>query len=168
MANKKEIAILLHNIRSVYNVGSIFRTADALGIDKIYLSGFTPTPLDRFGRYRKDLSKVALGAEKNVSWQYVKDPKRLIEKLNPPLLKLQRVKERYQIIALEQNKNSIDYKKVKIKSKVLFVVGNEVEGVSEKILRMCDVVAEIPMKGKKESLNVSVALAVALFCIIYK
>ena len=157
MTIKKEIAVLLHNIRSTHNVGSIFRTADALGVNKIYISGITPTPLDKFNRPRKDVAKVALGAEKTTNWEYEKDPKKIIRKLK---------KQKYKIIALEQNKDSVDYKKIKINHPVLFVVGNEVDGVSQDILSLCDVVAEIPMNGKKESLNVSVAFGVSLFRIL--
>jgi len=151
---QKETAILLHNIRSTHNVGSIFRTADAVGVDKIYISGYTPTPIDKFGRFRKDIAKVALGAEKNVGWEQIDDSKKIIKKLK---------KENYQIIGLEQAKNSVDYKKVKTEKKILIVVGNEVGGIDREILKLCDVLAEIPMKGKKESLNVSVAFGVALF-----
>ena len=155
----KEVGVLLHNIRSTHNVGSIFRTADALGVKKIYLSGYTPTPLDRFGRNRGDIAKVALGAEKIIAWEYVKNPKSLINKLK---------NKKYQIIALEQGKFSIDYKKVKVQYPVLFVVGNEVNGIEKNILSLCDIVAEIPMKGEKESLNVSVAFGVALFRMLDK
>ena len=155
--NNLEVEVLLHNIRSTHNVGSIFRTSDALGVSKIYLSGYTPTPIDRFGRKRKDIGKVALGAEKNINWGYTNVPEKIIRKLK---------KEKYKIIGLEQSKDSVDYKKVKLNSKVLFIVGNEVDGISQKILSMCDVVAEIPMKGEKESLNVSVAFGVALFRIL--
>ena len=95
--------IILDNIRSVYNVGSIFRTSDALGIDKIYLCGYTPTPIDRFGRARYDLAKVALGAEKDIPSEYFTDTKKLIKKLK---------KEGFQIIAIEQDKKSVDFKKV--------------------------------------------------------
>lgn len=155
----KEVYVLLHNIRSTHNVGSIFRTSDALGISKIFLSGYTPTPLDKFGKPRKDIAKVALGAEKSISWEYIKNIKKLIEKLK---------NERYKVVALEQSKNSVDYKKVKIKNKILFIVGNEVSGVEKNILELCDIVAEIPMGGGKESLNVSVAFGVGLFRILNK
>ena len=154
MKNKKQIVVLLHNIRSVYNVGSIFRTADALGVEKIYLSGYTPTPTDKFNRPRKDIAKVALGAEKNIKWDYSKNPIKIIEKFK---------KEKFQIIGLEQSKKSVDYKKIKIKTPSLFIVGNEVGGIDQKILDICDMVAEIPMQGQKESLNVSVAFGVGLF-----
>ncbi len=150
----KEIYVLLHNIRSSHNVGSIFRTADAAGVSKIFLSGYTPIPTDKFGKAEGNIAKTALGAEKTLSWEYVRLPMWNIQKM-----KLKGV----QIIAIEQAKNSIDYKKVKIKYPVLFLVGNEVKGLSPSILKKCDVVAEIPMKGKKESLNVSVSFGVAIF-----
>ncbi len=151
---EKQVEILLHDIRSTHNVGSIFRTCDALGISKIYISGYTPTPTDKFDRARKDIAKVALGAEKSIPWEYVKSPLALIKKLK---------KNKYSIIALEQSKDSIDYKKIKIEKPMLFVVGNEVTGIDSKILSLADNIVEIPMKGKKESLNVSVAFGVALF-----
>ncbi len=160
---KNTICVLLHNIRSTHNVGSIFRTSDALGVNKIYLSGYTPTPLDRFDRPRKDVAKVALGAEKTIEWEYLKDPKQIIQKLK---------KDGFQIIGLEQSEKSVDYKKVTVRQssqqevKILFVVGNEVDGMESDIINMCDVVAEIPMMGEKESLNVSVAFGVGLFRIL--
>jgi tRNA G18 (ribose-2'-O)-methylase SpoU len=151
---EKEIAVLLHDIRSTHNVGSIFRTADTLGVNKIYISGYTPTPLDKFNRPRKDIAKVALGAEKTISWEHVDEPKKLLKKLS---------KEGFQIIGVEQSENSVDYKNVKIENKVLFIVGNEVSGMEKGMLKLCNVVAEIPQRGEKESLNVSVAFGVALF-----
>ncbi len=144
--------VVLDNIRSVHNVGSIFRTSDALGVDKIYLCGCTPTPKDRFGRDRNDLAKVALGAEKNIEWEYCKITEEAIKKLK---------KEKVQIIAIEQAKNSVDYKKVKAKELTAVILGEEVNGLSKGLLKLADIVAEIPMKGKKESLNVSVAFGVA-------
>ena len=155
--SEREVIVLLYNIRSTHNVGSMFRTADALGVRKIYLSGYSPTPTDQYGKMRQDIEKVALGTEKTVAWEYVKTPEQTINKFK---------ESKYQIIGLEQSKNSIDYKKVKAGKKVLFIVGNEVEGISKKILSLCDKVTEIPMKGNKESLNVSVAFGVALFRII--
>lgn len=154
-----KVIVILDNIRSTHNVGSIFRTADAAGVDKIFLCGTTPAPIDRFGRVRKDITKVSLGAEKSVSWNYVKDTVSVIKKLK---------KEGYQIIALEQEENSVDYKKIKLvkNSKIALVLGEEVNGIDKNILKIADIVAEIPMKGKKESLNVSVAFGVALFRIL--
>ena len=151
------VAVLLHNIRSTYNVGSLFRTADAAGVSKIYLSGYTPTPVDKFNRPRKDIAKVALGAEKSVAWEYAHSPEKIIKELK---------RQKFQIVALEQTEDSVDYKKMKIKKPVLFIVGNEVEGIEKKMLALCDTVAEIPMRGRKESLNVSVAFGVALFRIL--
>ncbi|MEK7552469.1 MAG: TrmH family RNA methyltransferase [Patescibacteria group bacterium] len=153
----KQTYLILHNIRSVHNVGSIFRTADACDINKIYLIGLTPTPTDKFDRERKDLSKVALGAEKNIPWEKCPSTPQLIKKLK---------KEGFLIVSLEQSPKSVDYKKIKIKQKTAFILGNEVEGISESILKMSDVVAEIPMRGKKESLNVSVAAGVMLFRVL--
>src|SRR6185369_9412628 len=107
MKNNKKInqqnILILHNIRSVENVGAMFRTADAAGIDKIYLTGYTPAPLDRFGRKRGDLAKSALGAEEFVVWEQKKNILSLVAKLK---------KEGFLIIAIEQDKKSIDYKKV--------------------------------------------------------
>jgi len=146
--------LILHNIRSVENVGAMFRTADAAGIDKIYLTGYTPAPLDRFGRKRKDLAKSALGAEEFVKWEQKKSATSLIDKLK---------KEKYFIIGIEQDKRSVDYRKVTPRPKNVFIVGAEVQGIPKSILNMCDVIAEIPMLGRKESLNVSVALGIVLF-----
>jgi len=154
---EKKVCVLLHNIRSTHNVGSIFRTADASGVSKIYLSGYTPAPMDKFNRPRKDIAKVSLGAEKVVEWEQIKNPKILIKNLKA---------KKYQIIALEQAKNSVDYKKVRAEHRVLFVVGNEVSGIPKEILKLCDIVAEISMAGEKESLNVSVAFGVTVFRIL--
>jgi tRNA G18 (ribose-2'-O)-methylase SpoU len=155
----------LPDIRSVENVGAIFRTADAVGIDKIYLTGYTPAPLDRFGKKRKDLAKSALGAEEFVKWEIKKGLPALIRRLR---------RDGYKIIAIEQDKKSIDYKKISTrggpaygwKGGLVFIVGTEVTGLPKNILNKCDIIAEIPMCGKKESLNVSVATGVALFRIL--
>ncbi len=149
----RDIRILLHNIRSVYNVGAIFRTADAIGVSKVYLSGYTPGPLDRFGRVRKDFAKCALGSETSVPSEHV-DCMKTIKVLS---------KEGFQVVVLEQADTSIDYKKVKIGQKTLVICGNEVSGVEKKVVRNADIVAEIPMRGNKESLNVSVSAGIALF-----
>lgn len=151
---KNEIFVLLHDIRSVHNVGSMWRTANAVGVNKIFLSGYTPLPIDRFGRERKDFTKVALNSQKSVIWEYAENPTNLVKWLR---------KEGFRIVAIEQAKNSIDYKKVKIKHPVLFLVGNEVDGITKRLQNLADVIAEIPMKGDKESLNVSVAFGVAVF-----
>ena len=156
---KKEVIVVLDNIRSTFNVGSIFRTADALGINSLILGGTTPAPVDRFGRERKDVAKVSLGAEKSVPWTYEKDVLNTVKKLK---------KTGYQIISIEQSDKSVDYKKIKLSkfNKVVFVMGAEVEGVDKNILKISDMIAEIPMYGEKESLNVSVSFGVALFRIL--
>jgi tRNA G18 (ribose-2'-O)-methylase SpoU len=151
---KKNVSLILSDIRSIHNVGSIFRTADCAGISKIYLAGYTPAPVDRFGRARRDFAKVSLGAEKTVAWEAVSDIKKLISKLK---------KEKIQIIAVEQSKNSIDYRKVKPTGPTAILYGNEVGGVPKDVLKLCDVIAEIPLHGEKESLNVSVSVGVSLF-----
>jgi len=153
----QKTVLVLDNIRSVYNVGAIFRTADALAIDRIYLVGITPAPVDRFGRFRKDLAKAALGAEKSVTWESVTSLTSIFKKLKAT---------GYQLIAIEQGFRSVDYKIVQTKNRVAFVVGEETKGISKKFLKLCDLVAEIPMRGQKESLNVSVATGVALFRIL--
>ncbi|NVN97136.1 TrmH family RNA methyltransferase [Candidatus Nomurabacteria bacterium] len=159
MQSKKEISniLILPDIRSAVNVGAIFRTADAVGIDKIYIVGVTPRPNEQFGRIQKDIAKSALGAETWIPWEYK-------EKLIPLISSLK--KEGYEIVALEQSKTSVDYRKYKKKDKFAFILGPEVTGLDKKILDKCDKIVEIPMKGKKESLNVSVAAGVALFQIL--
>lgn len=153
----KQNILIIHDVRSVQNVGAMFRTADAVGIDKIYLTGYTPAPLDRFGRKRKDLAKSALGAEEFIPWESKKSISTLLSKLK---------REKYLIVGIEQDKKSIDYKKIKLREKNAFIVGTEVTGIPKNILQKCDIIAEIPMKGKKESLNVSVALGIAVFRIL--
>lgn len=154
MNKEYKSVIILHDIRSVVNVGAVFRTADAVGISKIYLSGYTPTPIDRFGRVRGDISKSALGAEKTIQWEYFKEIDEVFEKLK---------EEGFEIVGVEQDQNSMDYKKFKIKQDTVFLFGNEVEGVSKEVLKKCDKIIEIPMRGEKESLNVSVSAGVVLF-----
>lgn len=156
MINKSSI-LILPDIRSAINVGAIFRTADAVGIDKIYLVGTTPTPTDQFGRIQKDIAKSALGAETWIPWEYKKNLLTVISKLK---------QDGYTIIAIEQNEKSVDYRKIKTSKKSAFILGPEVGGLDKKILNKCDQIAEISMYGKKESLNVSVACGVALFRIL--
>lgn len=155
--NKPEVSLLLHDIRSIHNVGSIFRTADAFGVTRIFLSGYTPAPVDRFGRKRTDVAKVALGAEENVAWQKIEGS--LVEFIK---------KFDGKIIAIEQDSRSVDYRKAldglqSEKIKIILILGNEIGGVSGDILDLADVIAEIPMRGSKESLNVSVAAGITLF-----
>ncbi|MEK7653179.1 MAG: RNA methyltransferase [Patescibacteria group bacterium] len=145
---KKELIVICDNIRSLYNVGSIFRTSDALGVTKIFLCGITGKP------GQKGVDKVALGAEKAVAWEHYRHAWRLVEKLK---------KQGVKIVALEQIKKSIDIKKFKPKFSLALIVGNEVNGVSPSLLKRADAVVEIPMKGVKESLNVAVAFGIVAY-----
>ncbi len=149
---------ILHNIRSLFNVGSMFRTADAAGIEKLYLCGITSTPYDVFGRPRAQIAKVALGAEKTVPWEHVRSTAKVIERLRH---------DGYKIIALEQSKKSVPYYTLNAQRftlpKIALIVGHEVRGVAPAILKQCDAVIEIPMYGKKESLNVGVAFGIVAF-----
>lgn len=147
-------SVILDNIRSVHNVGSIFRTCDAAGVGKLYLCGTTPTPVDRFGRARKDLAKVALGAETTVAWEYMSDTREAIAKCKA---------EGVSVISVEQTDDAIDYTKLSTAGPVAFVFGNEVDGVSNDALSLCDAAVEIPMAGSKESLNVAVTVGIILF-----
>lgn len=150
---------VLDNIRSVYNVGSIFRTCNAIGIEKIILCGITPTPIDKKGRRRSDFAKVALGAEDRVEWEYCETAEQVLKKLK---------EDGWYIIAVEQDETSVDYKTVSVKERgnVAFVIGAEVDGLDKGTLALCDVIAEIPMLGTKESLNVTIAFGVAVYRIL--
>src|SRR3989344_3013484 len=152
---KIDIILILENIRSVENTGSIFRTAECLGVTKIILIGTTPAPLDRFGRKRKDFAKVSLGAENLIKWQQAGNIVSVIKELK---------KHGFQIITLEQTNESVkNIRDFKPRERFALVVGNEVDGVSKGALKASDIVLEIPMHGKKESLNVAVAAGIALF-----
>ncbi|HUC01550.1 MAG TPA: TrmH family RNA methyltransferase [Candidatus Paceibacterota bacterium] len=153
-----ELIVIAHDIRSVHNVGSIFRTADAAGVAKIYLCGITPSPVDRFRAVRPDFAKVALGAEKFVPWESAKTTAGVIKKLKA---------EGYEIFALEQSKRSVPYydaaRAMRAGARVAIILGNEVKGLPPSILRSADRILEIPMMGEKESLNVAVAFGVVAF-----
>lgn len=151
---KQEICVVLDNVRSVHNVGSIFRTSDAAGVSKIILCGYTPSPMDRFGRKRKDFVKVSLGAEDFVRWQSTPD-------IISAMADIKR--QGFFVVAVEQAKNSIDYRILKLHKKTAFIFGNESDGLPPAVLKKCDAVAEIPMLGLKESLNVSVSVGIILF-----
>jgi len=157
MKSNNDFILILPDIRSAINIGAIFRTADSVGISKIFLTGYTPRPTDKFGRIQKDIAKSALGAETWIPWEYKKT-------ITPLLTSLK--KDGYKIVAIEQDKRAIDYRKIKLENKVAIIMGPEVTGLPKNVLDKCDVIAEIPMHGKKESLNVSVACGVALFRIL--
>lgn len=153
--------VILDNIRSAHNVGSVFRTADAVGVEKIVLCGVTPTPLDKFDRAVSDIAKVALGAEKNIPWEKAESAPVAVRKLK---------KKGYFIIAIEQADNSVDYRSVKIPegAPVAVILGSETEGVSKSLLKLADIIMEMPMVGKKESLNVAVAFGIAAYRLAFK
>jgi len=140
------ISILVENVRSVHNVGSIFRSADGFGADKIYLSGYTAYPP------REDLSKTALGSEDAVPWEHFENPIDAAKKI---------INQGIALVLLEQTIKSKPIYDIDWSFPVCFIVGNEVKGVSEELSKMATVHAEIPMRGVKQSLNVSVAAGVA-------
>ena len=153
---KKEFCLILHNIRSAYNIGAIFRTADGIGISKIYLTGYTPSPASGENLFQtkseKMIAKTALGAEKYIEWKKNKNISSLIAKLK---------NNKFQIVALEQNEKSTDYIRFKPKFPMALIMGNEPKGINKRILDKCDSIIEIPMRGRKESLNVAVAVGIA-------
>ncbi len=158
-----KLVVVLHNIRSVHNVGSIFRTADAAGVLKIYLCGITPAPFDRLKTLRPDFAKVALGAHEYIAWESAKSTAAVIKKLKG---------EGYKICAIEQAKNAIPYFELSraragaanvADEKICLVLGAEVDGLPPALLKRADTILEIPMFGKKESLNVAVAFGVVAF-----
>ncbi len=143
------IYVLLDNVRSVYNVGSIFRTSDAALISKLYLTGYTPHPP------RKDIEKTALGAIESVPWEYHKNPIDVIKFLKEKNIK---------IVALEITDESIPYYEIEPADfPICLIVGNEITGISDDVLSMCDISVEIPQFGIKHSLNVAVAYGIAVF-----
>ena len=140
--------VILNNIRSLYNVGSIFRTADGAGVAKIYTCGITGHPPNN------QISKTALGAEERISWEHRDDIIGLIQELR---------KKGYQMILLEQMEGSLPYEEFKPDDKVCLVIGNEIEGVSKTVVEYCDQALEIEMAGLKNSLNVSVAFGILAY-----
>ena len=150
---KRQFYLILPDIRSCHNVGAMFRTADAFGVSKIFLVGYTPTPP------KPQLDKVSLGAEKWVSWEQRKDLRRLVISLK---------KKGVIIMGLEKTSESVKIEDLRLKineQDIVLIVGNEVDGIREDILKLCDNVVHIPMYGKKESLNVSVAAGIALYLV---
>ena len=164
-----EIILSLHNIRSTYNVGAILRTAEGLGIEKVVCSGYTPSPLNPnilphvAGKISRQIAKTALGAEKLVDLSWTDDPKKLYKRYK---------EDGYQIIGLENRIN--DGRKYtlgspnllnRLRSKAVLILGEEVHGIDESLYDDVDIFIEIPMVGKKESFNVSVAAGIALYAL---
>lgn len=160
------IVLVVHNVRSAHNVGSLLRTADGLGISRVYLTGYTPYPLSKDDirlphiatRVDHQIQKTALGAEKNVGWVHRQDIGSLIGILK---------NQEYKVVALEQTKNATDLKGFMPASDLALVVGSEVGGLDKSVLNMCDRHLQIPMSGQKESFNVAVAAAIALYHLKY-
>ena len=153
---KLPVIVLLNSIRSSYNVGSIFRTSDGAMIEKLILCGYTPhPPIDSENTGNKDVLKTALGSTQSVSWQYIKNP---VEAINE--IKAQGIKT----CALELTENSKPYNTITNNDfPICLVVGNEITGVSQEVLDLCDHSIEIPQYGIKQSLNVAVAYGIAIF-----
>jgi len=158
---KLPVYVLLNSIRSSYNVGSIFRTSDGVMIEKLYLCGYTPKPekislsQNKESKAGKEILKTALGSTQSVSWEYVKNPKEVILKLKEKGIK---------ICALEMTNKSIPYYRISQNDFPLcLLVGNEITGVSQELIDLCDFSIEIPQYGIKQSLNVAVAYGIAVF-----
>lgn len=150
LAEKVPVTIVLDNIRSLNNIGSVFRTADAFLMEQIYLCGITATPPHR------DIQKTALGATETVNWNHFNSTLEAIEQLK---------QQGYKIAAVEQTENStfLNNFKVNRNEKWALVFGNEVSGVDQDVINHCDVVIEIPQFGSKHSLNISVSVGVVLW-----
>ena len=149
-APKTPLILVLDNVRSLHNVGSVFRTADAFRLEKIYLCGITATPP------HKDIHKTALGATQTVSWEYAQDTMLLLQDLK---------KAGHNIVAIEQTENATalqDYKPIP-KQTTVFVYGNEVKGVQSAAINLCNEVVEIPQIGSKHSLNIAVSVGVTVW-----
>lgn len=142
------LVVVAHNMRSLWNVGSLFRTCDAFGVTHVHLTGYTATPP------RKEIAKTALGAEEWIPWSYEQDPLQVLR---------QRKSEGYTIVGLEITSNSKPLFSYQPHGPQCLVLGHEILGVPKEILQACDAVVHIPMHGKKESLNVSVAAGIAMY-----
>ncbi|MDG1950708.1 MAG: TrmH family RNA methyltransferase [bacterium] len=145
--------IIAHDIRSLHNVGAIFRSADVFGVKKVYLTGITGTPP------RKEIAKVALGSEHRVEWEQRENIEELIQEL-----KVRQVT----LVALDNAKGAIPIESLDTEGEIALVLGNEVEGVDQEIIDQVDALVEIAMPGAKQSLNVSVATGIALFALTPK
>lgn len=168
-----ELILVLPNIRSAHNVGSMFRTADAAGVTKLYLCGHTPSPIDKFGRVsgpQKEIAKTALGAEKDIPYEYVENFSTIAKRLKKEKVVLIGLEQHKDALKLEQKKDIATLRKIvdaatKSGSTIALVVGEEVSGMTASEIKYMDHLIEIPMYGNKESLNVSVATGIALYAI---
>ncbi len=156
------LVLILHDIRSAHNIGSMFRTADGAGVSELVLTGYTMSPAKEQAPYltraEKDLAKTALGAERAVPWRRFDSLEEAVRALR---------EEQYEVVALEQSGNSIRYDEyLPRRERTALIVGTEVDGLGESELALADSVIEIPMRGTKESLNVSVAAGIAMYAIM--
>ena len=149
--------LIIDNVRSAHNVGSLFRTSDGAGVGRIILVGYTPAPKDRFGRVQKEIAKTSLGACNMILWEQRENGTDIADAITE--LK----KDGFIIVAVEQTKEAVSLHDFEVPSKVAYILGNEIVGVSPELLTVADVVVEIPMQGKKESLNVGVTGGIILF-----
>ncbi len=153
--------VVLDNVRSDHNVGSIFRTAEAAGFQAIYLCGITPGPKDRFSRENKKLTKVSLGAQDTLEWTHAASTARLLDRLR---------RQGYFIVALEQHPKAQSFRQLpslvrEHKNHIALVLGTETTGLALSVIKRADLIVEIPMLGQKESLNVSVAFGIVAFAL---
>jgi len=150
-----EVKVILHNIRSLHNVGSVFRSSDAFGISELILTGYTPTPP------RPEINKTAIGAEEFVKWRHFETASEIIDQLK---------ESGYSILGMEQTTRSIALNELNLDNyeKICLVMGNEVTGIDSEILNLMDEFVAIPQYGQKHSLNVSVAAAVMLYALLEK
>lgn len=158
----REIIIIAHDMRSAHNVGSLIRTADGLGVSKLYLTGYTPYPLEPndtrlphiANKLARQITKTSLGAETMLNWEHHDDIDSLL---------LHLADQSYKLCALEQTPKARQLNKFSSPDKIALVLGNELSGIDNKILQLCDIHLEIPMLGKKESFNVVQAAAMAMY-----
>lgn len=146
--------VILHNVRSAHNVGSIFRTSDGAGVSKVYLTGYTPSPIDRFGRTNSEIEKTSLGATRSVPYESHESIETVLRLLQASGVEL---------VAVEQHVRAVPVTEFVPRGDRAFIFGNEVEGVPPVVCDMVDAIIHIPMHGQKESLNVGVAAGVVLF-----
>lgn len=161
-----KIVLIAHNIRSAHNVGNLMRTAEGLGIDKLYITGYSPYPKTKSDnrpphirhRISAKIDKTALGAQNTLNWQFTKDIRLIIDNLKT---------KNFVIAALEQADEAVFLPDYISYTNISIIVGNEVDGIDEQVMAMADIVIKIPMSGKKESFNVAEAAAMALYHIKY-
>jgi len=160
-----KLVVIAHDIRSIHNIGSLLRTADGLGVEQVYLTGYSPYPKQKNDtrlpheclRITRQINKTALGAEKTYG-QHHQDLHKLLADLK---------QDNYIIAGLEQARNSISLAEASKNKKIALILGSEVEGLDPLLQEQCDITIEIPMKGQKESFNVTIAAAIAMYHLTY-